>query len=162
MSVHLFILETPQDSSFQLHHWLWQYDDGSCEREAKHTKEKAIMWSGRGLTLSCCVFFDFGCVCWCVYVQINHKYPERRLLVAESCGALAPYLPVRFIHLTGKTGCPRFHHWVVFNTFTSVHVAAQTYTNHFVEIVQIIFTQFSSHAFDPPWCVLLLTLWALL
>ncbi|NXU60909.1 K1468 protein, partial [Horornis vulcanius] len=25
--------------------------------------------------------------------QINHKYPERRLLVAESCGALAPYLP---------------------------------------------------------------------
>lgn len=26
--------------------------------------------------------------------QINHKYPERRLLVAESCGALAPYLPV--------------------------------------------------------------------
>lgn len=27
--------------------------------------------------------------------QINHKYPERRLLVAESCGALAPYLPVR-------------------------------------------------------------------
>uniref|UniRef100_G1RBA9 RAB11 binding and LisH domain, coiled-coil and HEAT repeat containing n=1 Tax=Nomascus leucogenys TaxID=61853 RepID=G1RBA9_NOMLE len=24
---------------------------------------------------------------------INHKYPERRLLVAESCGALAPYLP---------------------------------------------------------------------
>lgn len=28
--------------------------------------------------------------CW---EQINHKYPERRLLVAESCGALAPYLP---------------------------------------------------------------------
>uniref|UniRef100_A0A3B1J9U9 RAB11 binding and LisH domain, coiled-coil and HEAT repeat containing n=1 Tax=Astyanax mexicanus TaxID=7994 RepID=A0A3B1J9U9_ASTMX len=27
--------------------------------------------------------------CW---EQINHKYPERRLLVAESCGALAPYL----------------------------------------------------------------------
>lgn len=26
--------------------------------------------------------------------QINHKYPERRLLVAEACGALAPYLPV--------------------------------------------------------------------
>ncbi|PIO30790.1 hypothetical protein AB205_0124000 [Aquarana catesbeiana] len=25
--------------------------------------------------------------------QINHKYPERRLLVAESCGDLAPYLP---------------------------------------------------------------------
>ncbi|XP_034717643.1 RAB11-binding protein RELCH homolog isoform X3 [Etheostoma cragini] len=25
--------------------------------------------------------------------RINHKYPERRLLVAESCGALAPYLP---------------------------------------------------------------------
>ncbi|XP_075777499.1 RAB11-binding protein RELCH isoform X3 [Pelodiscus sinensis] len=30
--------------------------------------------------------------CW---EQINHKYPERRLLVAESCGALAPYLPGR-------------------------------------------------------------------
>ncbi|KTF80199.1 hypothetical protein cypCar_00014322 [Cyprinus carpio] len=30
--------------------------------------------------------------CW---EQINHKYPERRLLVAEACGALAPYLPVR-------------------------------------------------------------------
>ncbi|XP_065114154.1 RAB11-binding protein RELCH homolog isoform X2 [Paramisgurnus dabryanus] len=29
--------------------------------------------------------------CW---EQINHKYPERRLLVAEACGALAPYLPV--------------------------------------------------------------------
>ncbi|XP_053570601.1 RAB11-binding protein RELCH isoform X3 [Bombina bombina] len=28
--------------------------------------------------------------CW---EQINHKYPERRLLVAESCGDLAPYLP---------------------------------------------------------------------
>lgn len=28
------------------------------------------------------------------FSQINHKYPERRLLVAESCGALAPYLPV--------------------------------------------------------------------
>ncbi|XP_042318009.1 RAB11-binding protein RELCH isoform X2 [Sceloporus undulatus] len=28
--------------------------------------------------------------CW---EQINHKYPERRLLVAESCGALAPFLP---------------------------------------------------------------------
>ncbi|XP_055737572.1 RAB11-binding protein RELCH homolog isoform X1 [Salvelinus fontinalis] len=28
--------------------------------------------------------------CW---EQINHKYPERRLLVAEACGALAPYLP---------------------------------------------------------------------
>ncbi|KAB0360178.1 hypothetical protein FD754_004334, partial [Muntiacus muntjak] len=28
--------------------------------------------------------------CW---EQINHKYPERRLLVAESCGAPAPYLP---------------------------------------------------------------------
>ena len=29
--------------------------------------------------------------CW---EQITHKYPERRLLVAESCGVLAPYLPV--------------------------------------------------------------------
>eukprot|EP00057_Strongylocentrotus_purpuratus_P021252 XP_011675726.1 PREDICTED: lisH domain and HEAT repeat-containing protein KIAA1468 homolog [Strongylocentrotus purpuratus] len=28
--------------------------------------------------------------CW---EQITHKYPERRLLVAESCGALSPYLP---------------------------------------------------------------------
>ncbi|XP_078543885.1 RAB11-binding protein RELCH isoform X2 [Lissotriton helveticus] len=28
--------------------------------------------------------------CW---EQISHKYPERRLLVAEACGALAPYLP---------------------------------------------------------------------
>ncbi|XP_051737863.1 RAB11-binding protein RELCH homolog isoform X4 [Ctenopharyngodon idella] len=28
--------------------------------------------------------------CW---EQINHKYPERRLLVAEACGALGPYLP---------------------------------------------------------------------
>uniref|UniRef100_A0A667H514 RAB11 binding and LisH domain, coiled-coil and HEAT repeat containing n=1 Tax=Lynx canadensis TaxID=61383 RepID=A0A667H514_LYNCA len=32
--------------------------------------------------------------CW---EQINHKYPERRLLVAESCGALAPHLPVRTV-----------------------------------------------------------------
>ena len=29
--------------------------------------------------------------CW---EQITHKFPERRLLVAEACGALAPYLPV--------------------------------------------------------------------
>ncbi|KAK3085392.1 hypothetical protein FSP39_002678 [Pinctada imbricata] len=28
--------------------------------------------------------------CW---EQINHKYTERRILVAEACGALAPYLP---------------------------------------------------------------------
>ena len=28
--------------------------------------------------------------CW---EQIAHKYAERRLLVAEACGALAPYLP---------------------------------------------------------------------
>ncbi|XP_014675386.1 PREDICTED: lisH domain and HEAT repeat-containing protein KIAA1468 homolog isoform X2 [Priapulus caudatus] len=28
--------------------------------------------------------------CW---EQINHKLPERRLLVAEACGALTPYLP---------------------------------------------------------------------
>uniref|UniRef100_A0A9J7XNZ9 LisH domain and HEAT repeat-containing protein KIAA1468 n=1 Tax=Cyprinus carpio carpio TaxID=630221 RepID=A0A9J7XNZ9_CYPCA len=34
--------------------------------------------------------------CW---EQINHKYPERRLLVAEACGALAPYLPcLMFTH----------------------------------------------------------------
>lgn len=32
--------------------------------------------------------------CW---EQINHKYPERRLLVAESCGALAPYLPKEIV-----------------------------------------------------------------
>ncbi|KAM7370023.1 hypothetical protein PAMP_011309 [Pampus punctatissimus] len=32
-----------------------------------------------------------GCVAFARH--INHKYPERRLLVAESCGALAPYLP---------------------------------------------------------------------
>ena len=29
--------------------------------------------------------------CW---EQLAHKYPERRLLVAESCGTLAPYIPV--------------------------------------------------------------------
>ena len=29
--------------------------------------------------------------CW---EQIAHKYAERRLLVAEACGALAPYLPL--------------------------------------------------------------------
>ncbi|XP_071176146.1 RAB11-binding protein RELCH homolog [Mytilus edulis] len=28
--------------------------------------------------------------CW---EQINHKYPERRILVAEACGALSPYIP---------------------------------------------------------------------
>lgn len=33
--------------------------------------------------------------CCSLPLKINHKYPERRLLVAESCGALAPYLPVR-------------------------------------------------------------------
>lgn len=41
--------------------------------------------------------FTFFLLRFHVYVwplQINHKYPERRLLVAEACGALAPYLPV--------------------------------------------------------------------
>eukprot|EP00795_Rhopilema_esculentum_P001464 gene1464-15893_t len=28
--------------------------------------------------------------CW---EQITHKYPERRLLVAETCGSMAPYIP---------------------------------------------------------------------
>ena len=27
-------------------------------------------------------------------MQITHKHYERRLLVAESCGVLAPYIPV--------------------------------------------------------------------
>lgn len=31
-------------------------------------------------------------------MQITHKYVERRLLVAEACGALAPYLPVGCLH----------------------------------------------------------------
>lgn len=30
----------------------------------------------------------------CSLLQIGHKYVERRLLVAEACGGLAPYLPV--------------------------------------------------------------------
>ena len=29
--------------------------------------------------------------------QITHKYYERRLLVAESCGVLAPYIPVSLV-----------------------------------------------------------------
>ncbi|XP_062567299.1 RAB11-binding protein RELCH homolog [Saccostrea cucullata] len=32
--------------------------------------------------------------CW---EQINHKYPERRILVAEACGALASYLPTEIL-----------------------------------------------------------------
>lgn len=31
--------------------------------------------------------------CW---EQLTHKYVERRLLVAESCTALIPYVSVRF------------------------------------------------------------------
>lgn len=31
-----------------------------------------------------------------ICLQITHKYAERRLLVAESCGALAPYVMVSF------------------------------------------------------------------
>lgn len=94
------------------------------------------MWSEHGLTRSCCIFFDsVGFVYMCVYVQINHKYPERRLLVAESCGALAPYLPVRFIRLPGKTtshpGCPRFDHRVIFMTFKNIPVGTRMYTTHF-------------------------------
>ena len=45
--------------------------------------------------------------------QINHKYPERRLLVAESCGALAPYLPVRTSLYYGAS--------LVFKSLSSVH-----------------------------------------
>lgn len=40
-------------------------------------------------------FFFSPSKCCSLPLKINHKYPERRLLVAESCGALAPYLPVR-------------------------------------------------------------------
>lgn len=29
--------------------------------------------------------------CW---EQIGHKYPERRQLIAETCGAISPYLSV--------------------------------------------------------------------
>lgn len=44
------------------------------------------------------------CLCLIYFLlQINHKYPERRLLVAESCGALAPYLPVRIVIIFLKT-----------------------------------------------------------
>ena len=35
--------------------------------------------------------------CW---EQITHKFQERRQLVAESCGALAPYLPVFIIFIS--------------------------------------------------------------
>lgn len=58
----------------------------------------AVLRSELELTLPCCVLC---CLCMSVLhvcfslSQINHKYPERRLLVAEACGALAPYLPVR-------------------------------------------------------------------
>ena len=38
------------------------------------------------------VFSDIG---FAFISQITHKHYERRLLVAESCGVLAPYIPVR-------------------------------------------------------------------
>ena len=31
-----------------------------------------------------------------IWEQINYKYYERRLLVAESCGVLAPHVPVSY------------------------------------------------------------------
>ena len=34
------------------------------------------------------------CLTVCCVYQISHKYVERRLLVAEACGAVASYLPV--------------------------------------------------------------------
>lgn len=34
------------------------------------------------------------CLTVCYVYQISHKYVERRLLVAEACGAVASYLPV--------------------------------------------------------------------
>ena len=40
---------------------------------------------------------DFNWIDLCKYLmflQIGHKYAERRLLVAQACGALAPYLMV--------------------------------------------------------------------
>ncbi|XP_042608303.1 RAB11-binding protein RELCH homolog isoform X12 [Cyprinus carpio] len=55
--------------------------------------------------------------CW---EQINHKYPERRLLVAEACGALAPYLPSQLVIAetldvqdhTSQTACLMFTHFL--------------------------------------------------
>ena len=32
-----------------------------------------------------------------MWEQISHKYYERRLLVAEACGVLAPYTPVSIV-----------------------------------------------------------------
>ena len=39
-----------------------------------------------------------------MWEQITHKYYERRLLVAESCGVLAPYIPVSHMHVYTRFG----------------------------------------------------------
>lgn len=43
--------------------------------------------------------------CW---EQISHKHVERRLLVAETCGVLAPSLPVRQRFVLYFYSCPSF------------------------------------------------------
>ena len=40
-----------------------------------------------------------------MWEQISHKYYERRLLVAEACGVLAPYTPVSQLPLIFYMTC---------------------------------------------------------
>lgn len=68
-----------------------------------HELFSSLWWLPSSLLLSSFLplFFSrhFSLFKYCsLPLKINHKYPERRLLVAESCGALAPYLPVRTHH----------------------------------------------------------------
>ncbi|KAL7984564.1 hypothetical protein Chor_003134 [Crotalus horridus] len=77
-----------------------EYDQWTWTHTA-NSNRVSIQLSARQMILTGCVAFaqhvgptrveaELLPQCW---EQINHKYPERRLLVAESCGALAPYLP---------------------------------------------------------------------
>ena len=76
---------------------------------------------------------------FCFYcVQITHKHYERRLLVAESCGVLAPYIPVgslvTAIHVT--CACYMLH-----VACCILHVSCYMFNYYCIVEVSIVFCQ---------------------
>ena len=58
------------------------------EREKRRVEEEHLLLCGYAL------LWEYIYVLFIYLLQITHKHYERRLLVAESCGVLAPYIPV--------------------------------------------------------------------
>ena len=72
----------------------WREDrERRKEREKKERKRERERERERERD-GCVLPWEECCCCYVSLLQITHKHYERRLLVAESCGVLAPYIPV--------------------------------------------------------------------